>query len=194
MSESDEARVVSEQTGYSLVARIFHWTTVAFVAVLVPVGLYMTYRGKELNLWDATTNTLYSGHKLAGFTLLCLIVLRLIYRVFAGAPDHEPSLSTFHIVASKITHWAIYAVLIAMPLAGWIGVSAFPALDTFGGLKLPALVAPDKDLAAQAFAVHGLLGYALMALVAVHVGAALYHHIVLRNSVLTRMTSGRPRS
>ena len=54
---------------YSSTARTLHWTTVALLAVQFPVGLYMVYRGKSLNLWDGLTNVLYGGHKLVGVTL-----------------------------------------------------------------------------------------------------------------------------
>ena len=186
----------SETTGehYSLTARFAHWLTVAFIAVLVPVGLFMTYRGKELNLWDDLTNTLYSGHKLAGFILLWLIVARLGYRLFAGAPADEPTLTGFHKFASHAVHWAMYGLLIAIPILGWIGVSAFPALQVFGGASLPAITGPDRALAEQVFELHGLLARLLMALIALHIAAALYHHFIRRDGVLRRMIGSRPAS
>ncbi len=184
---------MSARTGYSATARFFHWATALFLLGLFPVGMAMTYRGKDLGIWDATTNALYSAHKLAGFILLGLVILRLGYRGFAGAPADEPSITPLQAWASHVTHWAMYGLLVAVPLTGWIGVSAFPALDTLFGLKLPALVGPDKDLAAQAFAVHGVLVKVLLGLIVLHIAGAIFHHFVKRDSVLVRMTHGRMR-
>lgn len=190
---ADNSSGAASRYGYSGLARFFHWLTFFLILGLFPVGFYMTHRGKTLNLWDDLTNQLYSTHKLVGFILLILIVLRLLYRTFAGAPEEEPTLTRLQAMGSNIVHWALYALLIAVPVSGWVGISAFPALGTLGGLSLPGIVAPNKELASQAFAVHGILTKALLALVVLHVAAALFHHFVRRDSVLTRMTSGRMR-
>ena len=84
-------------------------------------------------------------------------------------------------------HWSLYGLLIAVPVAGYVGISLFPALDLFGLFKLPGIVAPDKDAAATAFAVHALLALALVLLIGMHVGAALFHYFIRRDNVLARM-------
>lgn len=78
---------------YSAPARIFHWLSAAAVFVMVPLGLAMTYRGNTLDIWDGTTDALYSAHKLLGFLLLWLMAGRLVYRLLHGVPADEPSLS-----------------------------------------------------------------------------------------------------
>jgi cytochrome b561 len=177
----------SSQHVYSPVARRFHWWTVAFVAVLAPVGLYMSYRGNTLNQWDATTNALYSGHKLAGLLLLLLVIARLGYRLVHGAPADEPTLEGWQKAASHVTHWTLYGLLILIPILGWLGVSRYPALEIFGRFELPALVAPDKEQAEAIFNLHKLAAYALIALVALHIAAALFHYVVRKDGVLARM-------
>jgi cytochrome b561 len=172
---------------YSGLARFFHWLSVLIVFIMVGTGMLMVYRGKDLNIWDQLTNNLYMTHKTLGLALLVLIALRLLYRVFHGAPDDEPSLNFFHRFMSHSTHWALYGLLIALPLVGWYGVSLFPALNIFGGLKIPALVAPDQGLSKLVFWFHAVMAYALMALVAMHIGAGLYHHILRGDNVLRRM-------
>jgi cytochrome b561 len=77
-----------------------------------------------------------------------------------------------------------------VPVAGYIGVSLFPALDVFGPISLPALVAPNKEAAKTAFFVHGLLAAALLLLIAVHVAAALFHYFIRKDNVLGRMLPG----
>ena len=172
---------------YSRTARALHWTTVALLAVQFPVGLYMVYRGNSLNVWDNLTNGLYSGHKLAGVTILLIVLWRLVYRTIRGAPAHEPTIEPWQRVVSRLNHWGLYALLIAAPIAGFIGISLFPALDIFGLFSLPAIVAPDKEAAKMAFDVHGVLVLLLALLIAMHVGAALYHYVIRKDNVLGRM-------
>ncbi len=175
---------------YSPMARQFHWITAGFVAVLVPVGVIMADRG-ERNIWDGLTNALYSGHKLAGILLLLIMTARLGYRLARGAPPDEPTLEPWQKLLSHAVHWALYALLFAMALTGWMGVSLFPALDIFGLFSLPALAAPDEAAAKRVLFIHGLIGYALVGLIAMHVGAALFHHFIRKDGVLRRMLPKR---
>jgi cytochrome b561 len=172
---------------YARTARVLHWLTVALLAVQFPVGLYMVYRGSTLNLWDGLTNALYSGHKLGGVTILLIVLARLVYRATRGAPADEPTIEPWQRVGSRLNHWGLYAALVAVPVAGYVGISLFPALDIFGWFSLPGVVAPDKEAAKTAFAVHRLLAIALGLLIAMHVAAALYHHLVRKDNVLARM-------
>ncbi|MGE0802470.1 MAG: cytochrome b [Lautropia sp.] len=175
---------------YSRTARVLHWSTVALLALQFPVGFAMTYRGNTLNLWDALTNAMYSGHKLGGIVILLVVLLRLLYRTTQGAPADEPTIEPWQRFVSHLTHWALYGLLLAAPLAGYIGISMFPALDIFGLFKLPAVAAPDKDAAQTAFLVHAWLVLLLAALIAMHVAAALYHYVVRKDDVLGRMIPG----
>jgi cytochrome b561 len=172
---------------YSRVARALHWTTVVLLAVQFPVGLYMVYRGNSLNLWDNVTSVLYNGHKLTGVTILVIVLWRLAYRASRGAPPDEPTIEPWHRIVSRLNHWGLYALLVAAPIAGYIGISLFPALDIFGPFSLPAVVAPDKEAAKTAFNVHRLLVFLLLLLIAMHVGAALYHYVIRKDNVLGRM-------
>lgn len=172
---------------YSRTARVLHWLTVALIVVQLPVGVYMAYRGNVRNVWDTLTGALYNGHKLLGVTILAVVVCRLGYRLARGAPADEPTLEPWQRLASHLNHWGLYVLLIGVPVAGYIGVALFPALDIFGLFSLPALVAPDKAAAKTAFLVHGLLAAALALLIAVHVAAALFHYFVRRDNVLGRM-------
>jgi len=178
---------------YSRTARVLHWLTVALIVVQLPVGVYMAYRGNVRNVWDTLTGALYNGHKLLGVTILAVVVCRLGYRLARGAPPDEPTLEPWQRLASHLNHWGLYALLIGVPVAGYIGVALFPALDIFGLFSLPAVVAPDKAAAKTAFLVHGLLAAALALLIAVHVAAALFHYFVRRHHVLGRMLPGRLR-
>ena len=180
-----------DQSVYSPIARLLHWLTVAFVAAMVPMGLIMTSRA-EHNIWDSLTNTLYGSHKLAGVSLLALIIVRLAHRFSHGAPPDEPTLEPWQRVASHATHWTIYGLLVAVPVLGWIGVSLYPALDIFGLFKLPGLVAPNQPASSTIFFLHKIGAFALVALIAVHISAALFHYVVRKDGVLRRMLPSLP--
>ncbi len=175
---------------YSATARLLHWLTVLLVLIQVTSGLVMVYRGKDLNIWDQLTNTLYTTHKTLGLVVLALIVVRLGYRFAKGAPADEPTLHAVQRFVAHVTHWSIYALLIGLPVLGWIGVSMFPALGTFGGFKIPALTAPDPATSKQVLWLHGLLAYLLICLIVMHIAAALYHHTIRHDNVLRRMLPG----
>ena len=168
-------------------ARVLHWLTLALLVLQFPIGLYMTFRGKTLNLWDATTNTLYSSHKLLGIIILIVVIARLAYRLRHGSPADEPTLSPWQRIASHLNHWGLYALLVTVPLAGYVGISQFPALDLFGVFSLPGIAAPDKAAADTTFEIHRLMAMGMLAMVALHVGAALWHHLIRRDNVLARM-------
>lgn len=172
---------------YSPTARMLHWLVVVLILIQVPVGLYMAYRGNVLNIWDPLTNNMYSAHKLVGLVILALIVLRLLYRLSAGAPEHEPTITDWQRVVSRLNHWGLYLLLIIVPVLGYLGISYFPALNIFGAFDLPALVAPDKPMAEKVLFWHGVAAFTLLALVTLHVAAALYHYLVRRDNVLGRM-------
>ncbi|MGE0698424.1 MAG: cytochrome b [Hyphomicrobiaceae bacterium] len=178
---------------YSPTARAFHWLTVAFVALQVPLGLYMVWRGATTN-FDAATNTLYSVHKLVGFILLWLVVARLLYRFAHGAPPDEPTLEWWQKAAAHATHWGLYALLIVVPVLGWLGVSYYGALGTLFGINLPAIAAQNQDKAELVFKLHFWAALLIVAGVGAHVGAAFFHHFIRGDGVLRRMLPGlRPR-
>ncbi len=178
---------------YSGAARAFHWLTVAFLLVQVPLGLAMVYRGKVQNIWDGVTNTLYSSHKLIGVIILFVVVLRLAYRLAQGAPASEPTITGWQRVVSALNHWGMYVLLIVIPVLGYLGVSYYPALDIFGVFSLPGLVPPlepeqaTQAMAATVFRYHALAAFTLIGLVGLHVAAALYHYVIRGDNVLGRM-------
>jgi len=176
---------------YTRTARVFHWVTAALIAVLAPLGIAMYYRGNTLNIWDGTTNAMYSMHKLLGFTLLLIVVARIIYRFKHGRPEDEKDLENWQKIASYLVHSALYVMLFVVPLLGWIGVQRYPALDVFGLFNLPKFLKPNEAAASRAFMLHAWGAFLLIALIAGHIGAALYHHYVRKDGVLKRMWPGR---
>ena len=178
----------SEALVYSPVARGLHWSVAVLVLVTAPIGLIMRDRGAR-DIWDATTNNLYSMHKLIGLTILALMIARLFYRVSHGAPPPEPTLTPVEKGVSTVVHWAIYVMLFAVPIGGYLGISYYPALDIFG-VKVPGLVTPNEETAKAVFKLHGYGAIALLGVIALHIAAALMHGFVKKDGVLGRMIPG----
>jgi cytochrome b561 len=172
---------------YGAPARLLHWITAALIAVQVPVGIVMAYRGNVLDLWNRTTDLLYSTHKSLGFILLILVVIRMLVRLIAGAPPPEPSLPQWQVRIAAANHAGLYLLLLAVPLLGWFGASLFPALQVFGVISLPSISAPDRAASDTIFTLHAVAAFVLVALAGLHLGAALYHRFIRRDGVLRRM-------
>lgn len=186
---------------YSPAARRYHWLVALLILIQVPIGLYMTYRGSELEwindkgetvkgLWDGVTNTLYSSHKILGLVILLIVILRLGYRLSQGAPRPDPTLPKGLVGVSHLTHWSIYLLLLAIPVVGYIGISFGRYLEVFG-IALPAVTGEDKKFSEEVFEIHELLGNVLLVLVGLHVGAAIYHRFVRKDRVVERMLPKR---
>jgi cytochrome b561 len=167
---------------YDRIARQFHWWTAALIFMQIPLGVIMKRHGE-----GAVTDAMFNTHKLAGFTILLLVIARLIYRLVHESPSHEPTIEPWQRVASRINHWALYALLLITPLLGWTGVSFYGARDIFNIFRLPALVSENEHMANRVFFLHAVAASVLGVLIAVHVGAAMYHHFIRKDGVLRRM-------
>lgn len=166
---------------YSRVAILFHWTIAVLVVVNLIVGL-----GHEsipaLRAW-------MPGHKAIGITVLALTLARIAWRLTHRPPALPADVPAHVRIVARATHWALYALLLLMPLTGWMMVSGPKGrrpLTWFGTFDIPYLPvgAPGSDLGATA---HGVLGWTMLALVLLHVAGALRHHLILRDATLVRM-------
>jgi cytochrome b561 len=184
MGETGQERAGGGAT-YARAARRLHWWTAALLAVQIPVGLTMVRYGLATN-FAPPTGYLYDGHKLLGLVILCVAAARLGYRLAHGAPHPEPALAPWQRLASRATHWALYAMLLIVPLLGWLAISFYGPFRPFG-LALPTLVAENADSAKRFFALHALAAYALLVLIAMHIGAALMHYLIHKDGVMARM-------
>lgn len=167
--------------------RALHWLMALLVLTLIPVGLWMTARA-EADIWGKLTDSLYSWHKAIGFSVLLLMVIRILFKILLTTPPYPDTLPRKLQLAAKGLHHLLYVFLVLTPLFGWAGVTAFPALVTVGGYDLPAmpLVPEDSELAARLFAIHGALALTLAALLAGHIAAAI-RHMLLRDGIVRRM-------
>jgi cytochrome b561 len=186
---------------YTPTARGLHWLIALLIFIQLPLGFYMAYRGNEMpsvnekgepvkGVWDALTGFLYSSHKLIGLTVLALIVLRLLYRLTRGAPKSDPTVPPALTGVSHLVHWALYALLIAVPIIGYTAISYGDYLDVFG-VHLPAITAKNEDLSKEVFEWHETGAILIIAFVALHILAAIYHYVVRKDRVVERMIPKR---
>lgn len=173
---------------YPILLRLIHWLTVLMIITLLVLGFWMTERAGA-NLWDELTNTLYSWHKLIGFLVLFMTALRIVVKLTNKRPNYPSSISRGSIQLAHSVQSAMYLLLVLVPLFGWAGVTAYPALITVGGLHLPALpgVPKGEPLAKQLFEIHGYLVLALIVIAITHIGVGLNHLWIKKDQVFDRI-------
>lgn len=173
---------------HSIYARAIHWFTALAILALAILGFWMTQRAAA-NLWDDLTNTLYGWHKLIGFTVLLITILRFCLKLNSKTPPYPNTVSPSLVKAASIVHYLLYGLLFMVPMLGWAGVTAYPALITLGGYSLPAMPGITKSelIAKQLFQIHGLLAMTLIAVVLLHIAAALNHLIIKRDGIFQRI-------
>jgi cytochrome b561 len=171
---------------YGGVAIALHWLVAGAILVTFPLGLYMV----ELPLSPRKLQ-LVSYHKWIGVTVFALMCVRLVWRL-THAPPAPPPMPAWQRRAAAGAHWGLYGLLLAIPLTGWLYSSAAGVPTVYLGLwQLPDVVGKDKALAEGLKLAHQSLNFALLALVVVHVAAALKHHFVDRDGLLARMLPRR---
>jgi cytochrome b561 len=172
---------------YSTPAIVLHWLVALLIFAGFPLGLYMV----DLPL-SPDKLRLYSYHKWIGITVLLLVAVRVSWRLSHVPPPLPASVAAWQRQASVVVHGLLYLLMIAIPLSGWL-MSSAKGFQTvwFGVLPLPDLIGKDKALGDQLVEVHKILNFTLLALVVLHVGAALQHHLIERQPFLQRMGWGK---
>ncbi|MCE7998026.1 MAG: cytochrome b [Rhodobiaceae bacterium] len=181
----------NSEARYGLVAAGFHW----FVALLFLGNLALGFYMSDLELSDPNLFPLYQLHKSFGISIFAIVIARLAWRFIDPPPALPDEMAGWEKIAASLTHLGLYTLLVAMPLTGWIVVSASP-------INIPTLVFdmvpvphigfivtdPDKDrwLAVGEWG-HWLLAWTAAAAVILHVAAALRHHFILKDDILRRM-------
>ena len=172
---------------YSTVAIVLHWLLGLSIFAMFAIGVYMS----DLPFSPARLK-LYNYHKWAGITFLILSVLRLIWRLVNKPPALpkaiEQAMPAWQTKIYHATHYALYALFFVVPLIGWAYSSAagFPIV-LFGVLPLPDFISVDKEFAKQIKELHGASAFALIGLALLHIGAALKHHFIDKDGLVSRM-------
>ncbi|MDM0074057.1 cytochrome b [Variovorax sp. J2P1-59] len=184
---SDPPTDAKADAAWSASIRLFHW----LVAVLIFSQFALGWLAVGWRLSPTKIN-LFVWHKSIGMLILALVAVRLLNRLARPTPPLPPDTPAWERAAARWSHALLYVLMVAMPLTGWVVNSAAGIpFRIFWQFPLPALIAPDKQVAEIAALVHFALGLAFVALLVLHIGAALRHHFIKRNNVLTRMLGTR---
>ena len=168
-------------------SQFLHWVILVLVLWMAWLGLTMT------DLPNTPHKArLYGLHKSIGLTILALMLLRLAWRLYAGAPQAVAGMPRWQQRIATATHAALYGLLIAMPLSGWVinSSSGFP-LRWFGWWRVPQFGGRDEALNALAKNWHEALFWVLVVLALVHAFAAFWHHVFQQDATLSRMLPRR---
>ena len=168
---------------FGAVAIALHWM-VAVLVVFAAVSGLVTANVDEA----AATQQSLSVHQSLGITVFVLIVIRATWRLTHPPPPLPDSTPPVQRIAAGVTHITMYLILLALPVAGYLSLAARGrAVTLYGLVEIPMWMPLNFQLASQALAVHGVGGYVLYGLFVLHVGAALYHRLVLNDGILERM-------
>ena len=175
-----------DRHSFSPLQRVLHWLLAIMVIAMLFIGVTMVSTLKPRFL------TLIAIHKPLGIAIFVLALLRLALRLRRGAPRLPSDLSPILMIAAKLSHVVLYALLIAMPLIGWAMLSAggYPII-LFGSFHLPGLMPHDDQLYSTLRTAHILLAYTFFATILLHIAAALFHALIRRDGVFQEMAGPR---
>lgn len=176
---------------YGYAAMAFHWTVALLFVGNLALGAYMS----SLPLSDPNLFPLFQLHKSFGVTIFAIVCLRFAWRLYDSPPALPADMAPWEKTAAALSHIGLYGLLVAMPLTGWVIVSASPTgiptvvFDLIHVPHIPFIVAsPDKDQwLGYGESAHWLLAWAAGAAILLHIAAALRHHIILKDDILRRM-------
>ena len=188
----------STAVSWGAVTRTLHWLSAIVMIGLLSHGWWMTHlAARDQRIWH------YATHGLVAFYFALLLAMRIVWRLGEPTPAHPAASAGWEKTAAHLGHLALYAVMLALVVSGYIMWSTFgarfdpvraPLLDysLFGFIKIPPLyTVANRDVFQFWEGIHEKLSWAMDILVVVHIAAALRHHLVKRNDVMTRMWSGR---
>ena len=176
--------MIGPRQRFTALQRLLHWLiAVCILAMLfIGVGMLSTVAPKFL--------ALVAIHKSLGIAILVLALIRLVVRLRYGAPALPADLPEPMKLAAHLSHYALYALMIAMPLLGWamLSAAAYPIV-VFGSVRLPAILPQSASLHSLLWDAHFYLAFAFFGLILLHVAAALFHALVRRDGVFQTMAS-----
>ena len=173
-----------QQDHYKAPARWLHWTVAALVLAMIPVGALMVQEG----LGRSLQNSLFIFHKNTGVIVGLLVTARLLYRWRNPPPKLPQGLPLWQRRVAFWTHAFLYTLIVIMPISGYVRVRSggFP-IELLDAMGIGTLLPKSDAVANAAKSLHYAGAWALVILVAMHVGAALQHALIKRDGVFERM-------
>lgn len=168
---------------YSRTAKGLHWLMAILLFALIGLGFYMS----DLS-FSPVKLKLYSWHKWAGVTAVLLLLFRLLWRMLRRPPALPASMPRIMQYAAHAGHLALYALMFAIPLSGWL-MSSAKGFQTvyFGVLPIPDLLERNRELGDLLQTIHTGLNFLFVAILVGHAAAALKHHFIDKDDILKRM-------
>ncbi len=174
---------------YSPVAQALHWLIVLLLIVQYSTEFILPYV-----LPKSADDAIAAWHFSIGPTILLVMLLRLTWRLTHAVPEAPSDPPLAFRLLSRATHWLFYAIMIVIPLLGWISASADGTKVYLAGVVLlPIIVAKNKSIADSVGGIHGTLALVLIGLIILHVAGVLYHVMIKRDHIVQRMLPGSPR-
>ena len=184
---------------WGIPSRLIHWAMAGLILFLLGLGFWISDFETDI----ARQIKLTFMHKSFGFTVFALAVLRVVWRLFnRRTPEMPAGTPGWQHTIADLTHKALYFLMFALPLSGWLMASASPLNDegaypirfpnmVFGLFEMPdPFVKGSKELTDMFHTAHLVFALALCAILLAHAGAALKHHFIDRDDILKRMTVG----
>ena len=169
-------------TAFGSLAKWLHWTCSVLIIAMLVIGCLTTFLPN-----GAVRNSLFFYHKSIGVTLFALLLFRFLWRLGSVQPKHA-GMARLQQVSAHITHYLLYLAVFVMILAGW-GMSSWGghpvAFWGIGNVAWPVM--QNKALGHLGSVVHLWGAWILTGLIGMHVLAALYHHFIKKDHVLTGM-------
>ena len=173
--------ITGKPTQFALLSRILHWLMALLLLAMLFIGVFMVSSLGEYH-------TLLAIHRPLGLLILILAATRLATRIFTAAPELPPGMMRPEQVVAKASEGLFYILFFALPLVGWAMLSAghYPIV-MFGAVNLPPILPPRPELYAALREAHTILAYLLFLAFLAHLGAILFHTLILRDGLLDRM-------
>lgn len=169
---------------YSYPARLLHWTLALLLPVQIGIGWYvLSIENQSRSGWY------FALHISLGLTATLLIALRVNWHLYQAPPEEPRGLPGWQRRAARTTHAMLYVLMLLIPLTGYLGAAFSGEAMSYFGIPLPNWVAKNDGLKEQLFTVHSVIAWILVAMIAVHVLAALKHYFIDKDTVFRRMWS-----
>jgi superoxide oxidase len=168
---------------YAVSVIVLHW-----LVFLLMAGAYATMELRELFPKGSPERVaMRLWHYGLGLAVLASVLVRVLARASTRSPGIVPAPPAWQERVAKLAHVALYALMIALPMLGWLALSAEGRPITLAGVPLPMPIGPDKEWVKPLEKIHEILGQAGYALVGLHAAAALWHHHVMHDNTLALM-------
>lgn len=175
------------QEHYGSVSKLFHWLMFLLILGMLIVGLSLD------SIDDKALRSIVIGlHKSTGLLVLTLVCLRALWALMNPKPGSAPGTSPMEHVAERGGHLALYFLMFAMPITGWVMSTAAGYIPDFYGLFSVAApgIAKNKPLSELFGQAHEILAWTIIVVVSGHIAAAMYHHYIRKDNILRRMIPG----